>query len=144
MSATSKKDVRFTTILEWVFNNEVSKMSGKFQLDCTQLSPAAVAALKGIGLSPRQRADKPEKGNFITGKSKQPIRIVDLQGNEITAKIGNGTKAIVTMGTYLNKFKNDGSVLPALRKIVVTELVEFGDVEDADDIGIEAMADDVL
>ena len=144
MSTVSKKDIRFTTTLEWVFNNEVSKMSGKYQLDCTNLSPAAVAALKGIGLSPRVRQDKPEKGTFITGKSKQPIRIVDLQGNEVTAKIGNGTKAIVTMGTYPNKFKNDGSVLPALRKVVVTELVEYEAVEDADDIGIEAMADDIL
>src|SRR5690606_9209420 len=139
-----KKDIRFTATLEWVFNNEVSKMSGKYQIDCTNLSPAAVAALKGLGLSPRVRADKPEKGTFIVGKSNKPIAVHDQQGNLITASIGNGSKAIITMGTYLNKFKNDGSVLPAIRKVVVTELVEFDAVEDVEDLGIEAMADDVL
>ena len=144
MSTPSKKDIRFTAILEWVNNNEVNKMSGKYQIDCTNLSVAAQAALKGLGLTTRVRQDKPEKGAFITGKSNKPILVEDMQGKEITVPVGNGTKAIITMGTYFNKFKNDGSVLPALRRVQVTELVEFSSVEDVEELGIEAMTDDVL
>jgi protein-tyrosine-phosphatase len=141
----SSKEIRFNTELQWVYHNRINTNFGgtKYSLDCINLSSAAVKAMKDMGLEPRVRSEKPEKGTFITGKSSKPIPIVDKNGLPIE-NVGNGSKAIVTMGTYFAKKLNKN--LPAIRKVVVTELVEFQETEvvDVDGDSIEEMVDDVL
>jgi hypothetical protein len=56
---------------------------------------------------------------------------VDESGNPVTALIGNGSRAIATVGSYEWTFKNKTGVSPALRKIVITELVEVARKEQA-------------
>ena len=57
-----------------------------------QLSEPAVKALEKIGLSVNNKADKPEKGDFIVCKSKRPIKVIDSEGNDLSdIAIGNGS-----------------------------------------------------
>ena len=88
------KPVKIQAEVQWAFFDKVNDMSGKFQCDLANLSTAAVEALESIGLAPRKREDKPEKGWFLTVKSNYAIQPFDKDGNEIKDVVGNGSKAI--------------------------------------------------
>ena len=118
------KPVTVMTTFMWPFLQEVNKMSGKYQVDLTQLSSAAVEALEMKGLTV---LNKPDKGDFLTVKSSHPIRVYDTDGKEITGiQVGNGTKAKVALGTYdwkspAGKAGTSGTLI----KAIVTELVAY-------------------
>jgi hypothetical protein len=112
-------------------------MSGKYQVDLTNLSENAVKALTDAGLEPRNREDKPEKGWFITAKSNYEIKPVDKAGNEITDAVGNGSKAVALIKPYEWSWKNKKGVSPSLVKIIITDLQVYNAdqaVEEEDDI----------
>ncbi len=67
--ANIEKPIKVEAEVQWAFFNKKNEMSGKFQVDLTNLSDNAVKALKEAGLEPRNRSDKPEKGWHITAKS---------------------------------------------------------------------------
>jgi hypothetical protein len=116
-------------------------MSGKFQCDLANLSDNAVKALEAIGLAPRKREDKPEKGWFLTVKSNYAIQPYDKSGNEIKDTVGNGSKAVALIKPYEWKWKNKNGVSASLAKIVITDLVKYSaDGVTAD----ENMDDDIL
>ena len=92
--ANLEKPVKFEAEVQWAFFTKKNEMSGKYQVDLTNLSENAVKALTDAGLEPRNREDKPEKGWFITAKSNYEIKPVDKAGNEITDAVGNGSKAV--------------------------------------------------
>jgi hypothetical protein len=41
-------------------------------------------------------------------------------------KVGNGSKAKAVINPYEWKYKNKKGVSPSLRKLVITELIEYG------------------
>ncbi len=61
-----EKPIKLEAEVQWAFFNKKSEMSGKYQVDLCNLSKEAVSALEQVGLNPRQRPDKPEKGWFLT------------------------------------------------------------------------------
>jgi hypothetical protein len=135
------KPVKVAAEIQWAFFDKPNEMSGKFQADLTNLSDQAVAALESVGLAPRKREDKPEKGWFLTVKSNYAIQPYDKEGNEIKDIVGNGSKAVALIKPYSWKWKNKEGVSASLAKIVVTDLVKYtseGVEETAD------MDDDVL
>jgi hypothetical protein len=77
-------------------------------------------------------------GKYITCKSEKPIRVYDTDGDELAAgvQIGNGSKAKALVGSYDWTYKNKKGVSPALRKLVITDLVEYaaagGNLDDDD------------
>lgn len=117
--------VKIQAEIQWAFFDKVNDMSGKFQCDLTNLSDAAVKALEGIGLAPRKREDKPEKGWFLTVKSNYAIQPFDKDNKEITDVVGNGSKAIALIKPYSWKWKNKEGVSASLAKIVITDLVKY-------------------
>ena len=119
------KPVKLTAEIQWAFFDKVSDMSGKYQVDLTNLSEQAVAALEAIGVAVRKREDKPEKGWFVTVKSNNPIKPVDEKGNHITALVANGSKATALVSAYQWKWKNKEGISPSLMKIVITDLKEY-------------------
>jgi hypothetical protein len=131
------KPVKLTAEIQWAFFDKVSDMSGKYQVDLTNLTEQAVAALEAIGVAPRKREDKPEKGWFVTVKSNNPIRPVDEKGNTITALVANGSKATALVSAYEWTWKNKKGISPSLMKIVITDLKEYnpesGGAADIDD-----------
>ena len=135
--ANLEKPVKFEAEVQWAFFNKKNEMSGKYQVDLTNLSENAVKALTDAGLEPRNREDKPEKGWFITAKSNYEIKPVDKAGNEITDAVGNGSKAVALIKPYEWSWKNKKGVSPSLVKIIITDLHVYSadqDVEEEDDI----------
>ena len=119
------KPVKLQAEVQWAFFDKPNEMSGKFQADLCNLSDQAVKALESIGLAPRKREDKPEKGWFLTVKSNYAIQPYDNSGKEIHDVVGNGSKAIARIKPYEWSWKNKKGVSASLAKIVVTDLVKY-------------------
>lgn len=130
--ANIEKPIKIEAEVQWAFFNKKNEMSGKFQVDLTNLSPNAVKALEEAGLEPRKREDKPEKGWFITAKSNYEITPFDKNGNEIQDAVGNGSKAIAVIKPYSWTWKNKSGVSPSLAKITITDLKVYN--ADAEEI----------
>ena len=136
------KPVKIQAEVQWAFFDKVNDMSGKFQCDLANLSTAAVEALESIGLVPRKRDDKPEKGWFLTVKSNYAIQPFDKEGNEIKDVVGNGSKAIALIKPYSWKWKNKDGVSASLSKIIITDLIKYN--PEGGDSAIEDLDDDIL
>lgn len=119
------KPVKLSADIQWAFFDKVSDMSGKYQVDLCNLADATVQALEAIGVAPRKREDKPEKGWFVTVKSNHPIKPVDKNGNPVTAIVGNGSKAEALVSAYEWTWKNKKGVSPTMLKIIITDLKEY-------------------
>ena len=119
------KPITINSTFMWPFLTETNKMSGKYQVDLTQLSPAAVEALEMMGCTV---LNKPDKGDFVTVKSNHSIRVYDTDGKEITGvQVGNGTTAKCVIKPYHWKSPaGKAGVSPSLMKAIVTELVIYG------------------
>lgn len=125
--------IKMACDLLWAYTNKVSEMSNKYEITLANLSDAAVTNLKGMGIEVRFREDKPEQGNFITCKSVLPIELLDTSGNKLDVVLGNGSKGIATISPYEWTWKNKSGISPSLKKLIVTEVVRFGDEGSDDD-----------
>ena len=120
------KPVKVEATVMWAFLNRQNEMSGKYQVDLCDLDDESVKALQSIGVEVKFNPEKEEKGRYITCKSKNyPIPAVDKHGNEIDAEVGNGSKAKALISAYEWKFKGKTGVSPSIKKMVITDLVEF-------------------
>ena len=130
------KAIKIKADVFWCQHDKINEMSGKFQLNLCNLSDAAVAALEQMGISVQIGEDKKaDMGKYITCKSEKPIRVYDTDGDEITGQIGNGSKCKALVGSYDWTYKNKKGVSPSLRKLIITDLVEYavgGDLDDDD------------
>lgn len=122
-------------ILMWAKLDKVDDMSGRFQVDLTNLTQDHVAAISGLGVEVRNNKDKPEKGFYITCKSSRPITALDKEGGILKQPIGPGSKANVLLGAYDWTFKGKKGRSPTIAKLIVTDLkpLELGDNDDDDD-----------
>lgn len=128
------KPLKIEADLMWAFLDTPNQMSGKYQVDLCNLSKNAIKALEDSGVNVRNKEDK---GFFITAKSKNyPIKAEDSKGNQITAKVGNGSRGIALIKPYAYKVNGKSGVGVGINKLVVTELVEY--------TGGEVATDDVL
>lgn len=126
MSEAAKVKVKCD--LYWAQLSKQNEMSGKYQVDLCNLSDAACKALEEMGIEIKSDADKkPEQGKYITCKSSNPIKAFDSDGDEISERVGNGSKAKAVISSYEWKYKNKSGVSPSLAKLVVTDLVEYAD-----------------
>jgi len=122
-----KKAIKLKADLFWCQHTKINEMSGKFQVNLCNLSDAAVEALEEMGISVQVGEDKKaDMGKYITCKSKnKPMKAFDVDGDEITEDIGNGSKAKALVGTYAWTYKTKKGVSASLIKLVVTDLVEY-------------------
>jgi hypothetical protein len=135
-----KKAIKLKADVYWCQHNKVNDMSGKFQLNLCNLSDAAVEALEDMGISVQTGEEKKaEMGRYITCKSEKAIRVFDTDNDEITEAIGNGSKAKALVSFYSWTYKNKKGVSPSLKKLVITDLVEYAATS-----GINADDEDVL
>ena len=131
------KPINVTGTILWASLKKESDLSGKFQFELTNLSDAAVDAIQQAGMKVNSNADKPEKGNYLTIKSNRPIKAYDTNGDEIIADIGNGSKAVVALGSYDWVFNGKKGRSPSCLKLVVTDLEVYEPVEQVN-IDVEA------
>jgi hypothetical protein len=134
-----EKPIKLEAEVQWAFFNKKSEMSGKFQVDLCNLSKEAVSALEQVGLNPRQRPDKPEKGWFLTAKSNYEIVPFDKAGKEIKEAVGNGSKCTALIKPYEWKWQAKKGVSPSLVKITITDLVVYN----ADGAAEEELDDEI-
>lgn len=131
--------VKIQADVMWAFLDTPNQLSGKYQVDLCNLSSEAVSKLQAMGVNVRKKDDQPEKGFFVTAKSfNYPIKAEDREGNPITAKVGNGSKAIGLIKPYPYEFQKKKGVGAGISKLIVTDLVIY----DAD--ATEEALDDVL
>jgi hypothetical protein len=133
------KRIKLKATVYWCFHNKVNEMSGDYQLNLCNLSDAAVEALEGMKITVQTgEGKKEEMGKYITCKSKKPIKVFDDDGDEITESIGNGSKGKALVSAYDWTFKNKKGISASLGKLVINELVEYGngagDLTDDEDI----------
>ena len=114
--------VKFECDIMWAQLTKVNDMSGKYQVNLCNLSDAAVKALEALSIS---TLNKEGMGNYITCKSNTPIKAFDLEGDEIKELIGNGSKAKAVVNPYEWAYKNKKGISPSLKKLVITDLVEY-------------------
>ena len=129
------KPVKVQAEIMWAFLDTPNELSGKYQVDLCNLSKGAVAALQDMGINVRTKEGQPEKGYYITAKSAtRPISTVDVSGNPITVKVGNGSKGVALINPYEYTFKGKKGVGAGINKLVVTDLKIYeADVVTADD-----------
>jgi len=122
--------VKIKADIMWAYLNKPNELSGKYQVDLCNLSDKAAKALEEMGLEIKQ---KEGKGNYITCKSTRPIVAFDDGGSAIDGGIlGNGSKAVALVGSYEWAYQRKKGVSPALRKLVITELVQYNGVSEAE------------
>jgi hypothetical protein len=96
------------------------------------LSDKAASALDDIGVKVKE---KDIMGKFIVGKSKFVFEPVFEDGTPVPIeKIGNGTKVYALVSSYRHKMSAKFGAAPSIRKIVVTELVEYDNNDDGVDV----------
>jgi len=136
-----RKKLKIKCDIYWAQLNKINEMSGAYQVNLCNLSDAAAEALEEMGLSVNQDSEKKaDMGKYITCKSKnKPMKAFDVDGDEITEDIGNGSKAKALVGTYAWTYKTKKGVSASLIKLVVTDLVEYSGAG-----GISADDEDVL
>ena len=128
--AETQTSIKVKADIMWAQLDKPNEMSGKFQVNLCNLSDAAVAALEEMGIV---APEKEGQGKYITCKSAKPIKAFDSDGDEIIGvKVGNGSKAKAIVTAYEWKYKNKKGVSPSLRKLVITDLIEYGDAGSVD------------
>ena len=133
---TENKRIKIKADVYWAQLDKVNEMSGKYQVNLCNLSAAAVTALEGMGISVLV---KEPMGSYITCKSSNPIRAFDADGLPVTENVGNESKAVAMIGSYPWTYKNKKGVSPSIGKLVITDLVPYGEGE-----AITAEDEDVL
>jgi hypothetical protein len=106
------------------FNTKFNEDNTKYECTIGMLSDKACEALKEQGIMIK---NKDTMGNYIVGKSKFVFEPVDSDGNPVDiGKIGNGTKVTALVGSYRHKMSAKYGAAPSISKIIVTELVVYG------------------
>ena len=123
---TENKRIKIKADVYWAQLDKVNEMSGKYQVNLCNLSAAAVTALEGMGISVLV---KEPMGSYITCKSSNPIRAFDADGLPVTENVGNESKAVAMIGSYPWTYKNKKGVSPSIGKLVITDLIPYGEGE---------------
>ena len=123
-----QKPVKVQADIMWAFLDTPNQLSGDYQVDLCNLSDSAVDVLKTMGINVKTKPEQPEKGRFITAKSKKfAIKTIDSEGNPITAKVGNGSKGIALVKPYQYQAGKGykAGVMACIDQLVVTYLVVY-------------------
>lgn len=123
--------------IKWAFLHKPNEKAGnKYTVDLCNLSDRAVEALQKRGVKVNH---KEGSGNFITCKSKHPIRAYDDGGAEIDAdvKVGNGSKGICTLDFYEWTYLGKKGWSASVKKLVITDLIEYKSAADREEFAID-------
>ena len=117
------KPTTLKTTLFWANLSTKNEMSGKYQVDLSNLSDAAISALEERGLQVKSKDD--DRGSFLTVKSTNPIRAYNTSCDGISCLVGNGSTATVAVGTYDWDFQGKKGRSPTCMKLVINDLNEY-------------------
>lgn len=119
--------------LFWAFVARQNEMSGKYQVDISQLTQKQVEGLSAMGVSVANKGD--DRGFYVTCKSEYPIDVYDTEGSVVRGDtVGNGSKANIVVTPYEWTFKGKKGVSLGINKVVITELNEYSSGDDGIDM----------
>jgi hypothetical protein len=138
----TQKLIKIKADAMWAFTDKPNEMSGKYQIDLCNISKAAKNAIEDMNCEVKLDPEKADKGLFVTCKSARPITVLFPDGEKVDRPIGNGSKVVAVLGSYDWTFKNKKGTSLSIKKLIVTDLVEYvgaddGEVEDIDDCGVD-------
>lgn len=104
---------------------------GRYGLDVGELSDKAVEKLQEEAMLDVK--DKELQKKHVTCKSNYPIKMVDKEGKEISAAIGNGSDCVAIIDPYTYNYKGKKGVSAGIRgNIIITNLIEYNGATPAD------------
>lgn len=135
-------------IAQWACLAKPNEMSGKFQVDLTQLDEKDVAQLAAAGVPVSFGKGKKEGyGNYITVKSERPVAVVTTTKTPFdAAKLGNGSKVKASVKPFEWNFKGKKGISAGLQALMVTEakIYEPGGIGEFEAEAVEAPKEDDL
>lgn len=107
----------------YVLNKMFDEDNNKYAVTLGELSEAAVAKLAELDIRVK---DKEVPKKHIVAKSKFIFEFYSEDGSQIpTDSIGSGTKVHVLLTPYRHKLSAKHGASPSVKKLIVTELVEY-------------------
>ena len=128
------KPIVVGTTYFWAQTNQVNDLSQKYQVNIGQLSEKAVEALSANGIEVKNKGD--EQGYFITVKSANPIKVHDADGLPVVGNVGNGSTGRAAITFYDWTYQKKSGRSPSLAKMIVDNLVQYGDEAAIDDLEV--------
>lgn len=124
--------------LFWQSVSERNQMSGKYQIDISDLREETVKKLEEMGVDVKNKGD--ERGYFVTCKSDYPIDCYDITGDAVKGNmIGNGSIADAIVNPYEWKFRNKEGVSLGISKLIITELEVYEAVDNINEEDLEEL-----
>lgn len=129
------KPVKIEATVMWAFLSRKNELADAYSVDLCNLSDSDAQKLETLGIVVKENPNKPEKGKFITCKSKNfQIEALDSHGDRIEEDVGNGSKCKALVGAYEWRFKNKVGMSPSLKKLVITDLVRYVREDEEEDM----------
>ena len=121
----------------WTKLNRKDEYSDKYQLDVGDLSEKSKEVLTSHGVKLKNKND--DRGEFITARTQYLVPVIDSDKKVIDSDtlIGNGSSVRVKVDfNKTHPFVEKYGTSMYLKKVQVTELVEYGrdDFDDDDDL----------
>jgi len=121
----------------WTKLNRKDEYSDKYQLDVGDLSEKSKEVLTSHGVKLKNKND--DRGDFITARTQYLVPVIDSDKKVIDSDtlIGNGSSVRVKIDfNKTHPFVEKYGTSMYLKKVQVTELVEYGkdDFDDDDDL----------
>ena len=121
----------------WTKLNRKDEYSDKYQLDVGDLSEKSKEVLTSHGVKLKNKND--DRGEFITARTQYLVSVIDSDKQVIDSDtlIGNGSSVRVKVDfNKTHPFVEKYGTSMYLKKVQVTELVEYGgnDFDDDDDL----------
>ena len=134
MMAVQKETAIISGKAYWTKLNRKDEYSDKYQLDIGDLSDKSKEVLTSHGVKLKNKND--DRGEFITARTQYLIPVIDSDKKTIDRDtlIGNGSSVRVKVDFNKNHpFAEKYGTSMYLKKVQVTELVEYGRDEFDDD-----------
>jgi len=137
MMAAQKETAIISGKAFWTKLNRKDEYSDKYQLDVGDLSEKSKEVLTSHGVKLKNKND--DRGEFITARTQYLVPVIDSNKKVIDSDtlIGNGSSVRVKVDfNKTHPFVEKYGTSMYLKKVQVTELVEYGkdDFDDDDDL----------
>ncbi len=137
MMAAQKETAIISGKAFWTKLNRKDEYSDKYQMDIGDLSDKSKEVLTSHGVKLKNKND--DRGEFITARTQYLVPVIDSDKKVIDSDtlIGNGSSVRVKVDfNKTHPFVEKYGTSMYLKKVQVTELVEYGkdDFDDDDDL----------
>ena len=137
MMAAQKETAIISGKAFWTKLNRKDEYSDKYQMDIGDLSDKSKEVLTSHGVKLKNKND--DRGEFITARTQYLVPVIDSNKKVIDSDtlIGNGSSVRVKVDfNKTHPFVEKYGTSMYLKKVQVTELVEYGkdDFDDDDDL----------